>query len=191
MHFPWYPSGQVEISTSARNLLTGFAFPARYFSLLRQRKVPNRKADPKTCPLTRVPCASRHFGRSPNSQDLPRLRLANPAQTGRLAQSRNGCDARLRLRASPCWLSFKALSFCPFFGYSARFYPVIPAQAGIHRLSIKTMNLGGTTPNPVWRSRASQGKPEQARALSERNRAQRDRELRERRFSREAQGIRA
>jgi hypothetical protein len=37
MHFPWYPSGQVEISTSARNLLTpfralaelaGFAAPA-------------------------------------------------------------------------------------------------------------------------------------------------------------------
>jgi len=43
--------------------------------------------------------------------------------------------------------------------------------------------------DPVWRSRASQGKPEQARALCERNRAQRDRELRERRFFREAQGI--
>jgi hypothetical protein len=97
MHFPWYPSGQVEISTSARNLLTGFAFPARYFSLLRQRKVPKRKADPKTCPLTRVPCASRHFGRSPNSQDLPRL-AACKSSSNRAARSIPKC---LRCSAAP------------------------------------------------------------------------------------------
>jgi len=72
----------------------------RYFSLLRQRKAPKRKAGPKACPLTRVPCASHRFGRSPNSQDLPHLRLASPAQTGRLAQSQTGCGARLRLRES-------------------------------------------------------------------------------------------
>jgi hypothetical protein len=37
-------------------------------------------------PATRVPCASRYFERSPDSQHLPRLRLANTArQDGSLA----------------------------------------------------------------------------------------------------------
>ena len=55
---------------------------ARYFSLRRQRKVPKRNAGPTACPLTRVPCASRYFERSPDSQHLPRLRLANTARQG-------------------------------------------------------------------------------------------------------------
>ena len=55
---------------------------ARYFSLRRQRKVPKRNAGPTACPLARVPCASRYFERSPDSQHLPRLRLANPARQG-------------------------------------------------------------------------------------------------------------
>ena len=32
------------------------------------------------CPLTRVPCASRDFEHSPNSQNLLHLRFANPAR---------------------------------------------------------------------------------------------------------------
>jgi len=76
----------------------GFALTARYFSLLRQRKVPKRKAAPEACPLTRVPCASRRFGRSPNSQDLLRLTASKSSSAGRLARSQTGCDARLRLR---------------------------------------------------------------------------------------------
>ena len=55
--------------------------------MLRQRKVPKRKANPTACPqfelqarFAALPCASRNFERSPNSQDLPRLRLANPAR---------------------------------------------------------------------------------------------------------------
>ncbi|MDX2457761.1 MAG: hypothetical protein QNL87_09655 [Gammaproteobacteria bacterium] len=35
---------------------------------------------PDGLPATRVPCASRDFERSPDSQHLPRLRLANPAR---------------------------------------------------------------------------------------------------------------
>jgi len=45
----------------------------------------------------RVPCASRHYGRSPNSQDLPRLSASKSSSTRRLAQSQNVCNARLRL----------------------------------------------------------------------------------------------
>ena len=52
---------------------------ARYFSLLRQRKVPKRKACPAACPLTRVPCASREARRLRNS----RSHCARLAQTGR------------------------------------------------------------------------------------------------------------
>jgi hypothetical protein len=70
---------------------------ARYFSLLRQRKVPKRKADPKTCPLTRVSCASPRFGRSPNSQDLPRL-AACKSSSNRAARS---IPNRLRCSAAP------------------------------------------------------------------------------------------
>ena len=46
------------------------------------KKSTKRKAGPVACPLTRVPCASRYFERSPDSQHLPRLRLANPARQG-------------------------------------------------------------------------------------------------------------
>jgi len=35
-------------------LSAGFALPARYFSLLRQRKVSKRKADPEACPALPV-----------------------------------------------------------------------------------------------------------------------------------------
>jgi hypothetical protein len=50
------------------------------------KKSTQKKGGPEGLPghssamTVRVPCASRHFGRSPNSQDLPRLRLANPAR---------------------------------------------------------------------------------------------------------------
>jgi len=101
--------GGNRVFPSVGHLTAGFALSARYFSLLRQRKVSKRKAAldawlPNPLSLqgryAALPCASRRFGRSPNSQDLPRLRLANPAQTGRLAQSQTGCDARQRLRVS-------------------------------------------------------------------------------------------
>jgi hypothetical protein len=73
------------------------------------KKSSQKKGVPKACPLTRVPCASRRFGRSPNSQDLPRLRLANPAQTGQLAFPQTGCDARLRLTGSnPRWFTCRS-----------------------------------------------------------------------------------
>jgi hypothetical protein len=82
-----------------------------------------------------------------------------------------------------CWSSFS----------SAHLNTIVSGHPGAGRDPVvfcKDEEIRDTTPNPVWRSRASQGKPEQARALSERNRAQRDRELRERRFFREAQDIR-
>jgi hypothetical protein len=44
-----------------------------------------------------MPCASRHFESSPNSQDLPRLPASKSSSTGRLARSQIGCDARQRL----------------------------------------------------------------------------------------------
>ena len=45
-----------------------------------------KETRPDGLPATRVPCASRYFERSPNSQNLLRLRLANPArQYGSLA----------------------------------------------------------------------------------------------------------
>jgi hypothetical protein len=45
----------------------------------------------------RVPSASRRFGRSPNSQDLPRLPASKSSSTRRLARSQTACDARRRL----------------------------------------------------------------------------------------------
>jgi len=41
-----------------------------------------KETRPGGLPATRVPCASRYFERSPNSQNLLRLRLANPARHG-------------------------------------------------------------------------------------------------------------
>ena len=67
-------------------LASSFALMARYFSLLRQRKVSKRNAGPATCPLTRVPCASRESRRSRNSLRSDRAR----------ASSGLHCDARLR-----------------------------------------------------------------------------------------------
>ncbi|HYQ70425.1 MAG TPA: hypothetical protein VET88_00705, partial [Gammaproteobacteria bacterium] len=45
----------VKISTFEWNLNSGFALMARYFSLLRQRKVSKRKAAPEACPLRGFP----------------------------------------------------------------------------------------------------------------------------------------
>jgi len=44
------------------------------------KKSTQKKGEPEGLPATRVSCASRDFERSPNSQYLPRLRLANPAR---------------------------------------------------------------------------------------------------------------
>jgi len=100
------------------------------------KKSTQKKGGPGGLPATRVPCASRHFGRSPNSQDLPRLRLANPAQTGRLAQSRNGCDARCASGyPTPRVIFVGALS-------RARSSLVIPAKAGIQRCFARTTGSG-------------------------------------------------
>jgi hypothetical protein len=44
------------------------------------KKSTQKKGEPEGLPAARVPCASRDFERSPNSQHLPRLRLANPAR---------------------------------------------------------------------------------------------------------------
>jgi hypothetical protein len=41
-----------------------------------------KETRPGGLPAMRVPCASRYFQRSPNSQNLLRLRLANPARHG-------------------------------------------------------------------------------------------------------------
>jgi len=50
------------------------------------KKSTQKKGEPEGLPAMRVSCASRNFERSPNSQNLPRLRLANPArQAGSLA----------------------------------------------------------------------------------------------------------
>jgi len=53
------------------------------------KKSTQKKRGPAACPLTELqdrcaalPCASRYFERSPNSQNLLRLRLANPARHG-------------------------------------------------------------------------------------------------------------
>jgi len=98
--------GRVAILCSAKDKFAGSEFgqpqagPQGEVQGWTSHKVTKRKAIQMACPLTWVPCASHWFGRSPNSQDLPRLRLANPAQTGRLAYSQTGCDARLRLWVS-------------------------------------------------------------------------------------------
>jgi len=57
------------------------------FSCLPKRKYPKRRAPgglsgPESPIRPRIPCASRQFGRSPNSQNLLRLQLANPARHG-------------------------------------------------------------------------------------------------------------
>jgi len=132
-----------------------------------------------------IPCASRHFGRSPNSQDLPRL-TACKSSSNRAARS---LPKWLRCSAAPTGIQFRWL-LCR----SAPLSAILSRHPGEGRDPVvlgKGFGFRDTTPNPVWRSRASQGKPDQARALFERNRAERDRELRERRFSREAQDIRA
>jgi hypothetical protein len=46
---------EMQISLLEWNLKSGFALSARYFSLLRQRKVPKRKAVPEACPLRGFP----------------------------------------------------------------------------------------------------------------------------------------
>jgi len=46
------------------------------------KKSTQKKCGPGGLPATRVSCASRDFERSPNSQHLLRLRLANPARQG-------------------------------------------------------------------------------------------------------------
>ncbi len=60
--------------------------------MLRQRKVPKRKATRRLAPLRGVPCAPRPFARSPNSP----LRGSDR----RLASSQKGCGARLRRRGA-------------------------------------------------------------------------------------------
>ena len=74
--------------------------PARYFSLLRQRKVSQRKAARRLAPIHKhkclwigVPCASRENRRLLNS----RSRYARPLKHTQ-ASSGFHCDARLRLR---------------------------------------------------------------------------------------------
>jgi len=55
-----------------------------------------KRGDPVGLPTARVPCASRDLECSPNSQQLSRQQLANPArQTGSLAVQHR-CDARWR-----------------------------------------------------------------------------------------------
>jgi hypothetical protein len=63
-------------------LYQGFALEGEVLFFAPPKKSTQKKSGPEACPLTRVPCASRDFERSPNSQHLPRLRLANPARQG-------------------------------------------------------------------------------------------------------------
>ncbi len=81
--------------------------------MLRQRKVPKRKAILEACPALSVRDSLR-FSLIRALAELAicrACRLANPAQTGRLAYSRSGCDARLHLQASilSTWLSVEEL----------------------------------------------------------------------------------
>jgi hypothetical protein len=63
-------------------LYQGFALEGEVLFFAPPKKSTQKKSGPEACPLTRVPCASRDFERSPNSQHLPRLRLANSARQG-------------------------------------------------------------------------------------------------------------
>jgi hypothetical protein len=63
-------------------LSTGFALMGEVLFFASPKKSTQKKGEPDGLPATRVTCASRNFERSPNSQHLPRLRLANPARQG-------------------------------------------------------------------------------------------------------------
>ena len=64
------------------SLSPGFALKGEVLFFAPPKKSTQKKRGPAACPLPRVPCASRYFERSPDSQYLPRLRLANPARQG-------------------------------------------------------------------------------------------------------------
>ena len=116
-----------------------------------KRRAPGGLSGHQSAIADRIPCASRHFERSPNSQDLPRLRLANPAQTGRLAQSRNGCDARCSSGyPTPRVIFVGALS-------RARSSLVIPAKAGIQQHSARA--IGSRLPHQTPQETRVAGKP--------------------------------
>ena len=102
---PVAPGGdyRVQERSSVRDCISGVSFRlwARYFSLLRQRKVPKRKADPTACPDGHTEYA--HQGCLCFSCFWAFAQLAGrirprPAQTGGLTFPLMPCDARLRPR---------------------------------------------------------------------------------------------
>jgi hypothetical protein len=71
-----------SLDFALRAILTDVPIRSRRIGLCSAKEKYPKETRPDGLPATRVPCASRDFERSPDSQHLPRLRLANSARQG-------------------------------------------------------------------------------------------------------------
>jgi hypothetical protein len=91
------PTGWVPVFLPENHPARVSPFPGEVLFFALPKKSNQKKGGPGGLPAARVPCASRHFERSPNSQDLLRL-PACKSNSNRAARSIPEC---LRCSAAP------------------------------------------------------------------------------------------